>query len=243
LASMSGFDAADFDSEELETLAVTDRNFPKLVMLGSGGHARVLQQTLRDVGFELHGYVAPRDVDSRLAPDDGGVEVAWLGYDANLLEFDREDFLLINGIGSAGSLHVRQSVFEKFTEAGFNFLQIVSDTAIVSDSANLLEGVQVLAGAIIGVDAFIDEDTIVNTGAIVEHDAVIGRSCHISVAAKLAGEVSVGQGSHIGIGATIIQGLQIGENCIIGAGAVVIRDVPDNHMAVGVPAQNRPIES
>jgi len=216
--------------------------FPKLVMLGSGGHARVLQQTLEDVGFELHGYVAPRDVDSRLAPNEEGVEVEWLGYDANLLEFDRDEFLLINGIGSAGSLHVRQSVFEKFTEAGFSFLQIVADTAIVSDSANLLEGVQVLSGAIVGVDAFIDEDTIVNTGAIVEHDAVIGRSCHISVGAKLAGEVAVGQGSHIGIGATIIQGIQIGENCIIGAGAVVIRDVPDNHMAVGVPAQNRPIE-
>ncbi|MFM6940081.1 MAG: hypothetical protein ACKOUD_05665, partial [Rhodoluna sp.] len=79
--------------------------FPKLVMLGSGGHARVLQQTLSDVGFELHGYVAPRDVDSRLAPNEEGVEVEWLGYDANLLEFDREEFLLINGIGSAGSLH------------------------------------------------------------------------------------------------------------------------------------------
>ena len=217
-------------------------DFPKLVMLGSGGHARVLQQTLSDVGFELHGYVAPRDIDSRLAPNENG-EVEWLGYDANLLEFDREEFLLINGIGSAGSLHVRKAVFEKFTEAGFNFLQIVADTAIVSDSANLLEGVQVLTGAIVGVDAFIDEDTIVNTGAIVEHDAVIGRSCHISVGAKLAGEVAIGQGSHIGIGATIIQGVQIGENCIIGAGAVVIRDVPDNHMAVGVPAQNRPIES
>jgi len=223
--------------------SVNMSDFPKLVMLGSGGHARVLQQTLRDVGFELHGYVAPRDIDSRLAPDDEGKEVQWLGYDANLLEFSREEFLLINGIGSAGSLHVRKSVFEKFSEAGFSFLQIIADTAIVSDSANLLEGVQVMHGAIIGVDAFIDDDVIVNTGAIVEHDAVIGRSVHISVGAKLAGEVSVGQGTHIGIGATIIQGLQIGENCIIGAGAVVIRDVPDNHMAVGVPAQNRPIES
>ena len=135
----------------------------------------MLQQTLRDVGFELHGYVAPRDVDSRLAPTDEGVEVEWLGYDANLLEFDRDEHLLVNGIGSAGSLHVRKAVFDKFTEAGFNFLQIVADTAIVSDSANMLEGVQVLTGAIVGVDAFIDEDTIVNTGAIIEHDAVIGR--------------------------------------------------------------------
>ena len=74
----------------------------------------------------------------------------------------------------------------------------------------------------------------------IEHDAVIGRSCHISVGAKLAGEVSVGQGTHIGIGAVVIQGIEIGENCIIGAGAVVTRDVPDNHVAVGVPAVAKP---
>ncbi len=215
---------------------------PKLVMIGSGGHARVLQQTILELGFELHGYVAPRDVDSRLAIGQDG-EIPWLGYDANLLTFDREEFLLINGIGSVSSLRVRRSVFDKFTAAGFNFLQVIADSALVSESARLSVGVQVLSGAIIGVDAFIGEDVIVNTGAIIEHDATIGGSSHISVGVKLAGEVSVGYGSHIGIGATVIQGVGIGENCIVGAGAVVISDVPDNHLAVGVPAKIRPIES
>ena len=32
-------------------------------------------------------------------------------------------------------------------------------------------------------------------------------------------------------------GVHIGNNCIIGCGAVVTRDIPDNSIAVGVPAR------
>ena len=32
-------------------------------------------------------------------------------------------------------------------------------------------------------------------------------------------------------------GVRIGNNCIIGTGAIVTRDIPDNSVAVGVPAR------
>ncbi|MEY4989594.1 MAG: hypothetical protein RI933_1227 [Actinomycetota bacterium] len=214
----------------------------KLVMLGSGGHARVLQSILSEVGFDLHGYVAPRDVDSILGLRTDGSDVPWLGYDANLMEFSTEEFLLVNGLGSTSSLRGRASVFAKFKAAGFNFLQVEAPSAFVADSASMLEGVQVLNGAIIGPDVFIDDNTIVNTGAIIEHGSNIEKSVHVSVGARICGDVSIGANTHIGAGATVIQGISIGENCIIGAGAVVIRDIPDNHIAIGVPAQASPIE-
>lgn len=36
---------------------------------------------------------------------------------------------------------------------------------------------------------------------------------------------------------TIMPGVTIGSNCIIGCGAVVTKDIPDNSIAVGVPAK------
>lgn len=33
------------------------------------------------------------------------------------------------------------------------------------------------------------------------------------------------------------RGVKIGNNCIIGAGSVVTRDIPDNSVAVGIPAK------
>lgn len=53
--------------------------------------------------------------------------------------------------------------------------------------------------------------------------------------------VKTGDNCHIGLNATIMPGVTIGKNCIVGAGAVVTHDIPDNSVAVGVPA--RVIES
>jgi acetyltransferase-like isoleucine patch superfamily enzyme len=41
----------------------------------------------------------------------------------------------------------------------------------------------------------------------------------------------------IGARVSILPGVTIGENAIVGTGAVVTKDVPDNCMAVGVPAK------
>ncbi|MBT8633210.1 acyltransferase [Polynucleobacter paneuropaeus] len=51
------------------------------------------------------------------------------------------------------------------------------------------------------------------------------------------GPVLIGDGSWIGIGASILPNVKIGKQCVIGANAVVTHDVPDFHLAVGVPAR------
>ena len=70
----------------MNTLSDSKKAAPKLVMLGAGGHARVLQEVLSEVGFELHGFVAPRDTESQLGAKADGEEVEWLGADDNLLD-------------------------------------------------------------------------------------------------------------------------------------------------------------
>lgn len=53
----------------------------------------------------------------------------------------------------------------------------------------------------------------------------------------LFGEIFVGDNVHIGTNAIIMPGVKIGSNCIIGCGAIVTKDIPDNSIAVGVPAR------
>lgn len=50
------------------------------------------------------------------------------------------------------------------------------------------------------------------------------------------GPVSIGDGSWIGMGAIILDGVTIGKGCVVAAGAVVTRDLPDDAVAAGVPA-------
>lgn len=49
--------------------------------------------------------------------------------------------------------------------------------------------------------------------------------------------VVIKKGARISFDVTILRGVTIGENAVIGAGAVVTRDIPDNCVAVGVPAK------
>lgn len=55
------------------------------------------------------------------------------------------------------------------------------------------------------------------------------------------GTIVVKDNVHIGNNAIIMPGVEIGKNCIIGCGAIVTHSIPDNSVAVGIPA--RVIES
>lgn len=52
--------------------------------------------------------------------------------------------------------------------------------------------------------------------------------------------VLIGEDTWIGAKATVTPGVTIGARCTVGAGAVLTADVPDDHLALGVPARNRP---
>jgi serine O-acetyltransferase len=54
---------------------------------------------------------------------------------------------------------------------------------------------------------------------------------------------TIGNNVDIGTGAKILGPISIGNNVVIGANAVVIADVPDNSIAVGVPATVKPKRS
>lgn len=54
---------------------------------------------------------------------------------------------------------------------------------------------------------------------------------------EVYGRITVGDNVFIGLRVLILPGVRIGNNVIIGAGAVVTRDIPDNSVAVGVPAR------
>lgn len=49
--------------------------------------------------------------------------------------------------------------------------------------------------------------------------------------------ITIGDNVYIGNNVIILPGVTIGSNVIIGAGAVVSRSIPDNSLAVGVPAR------
>jgi acetyltransferase-like isoleucine patch superfamily enzyme len=54
---------------------------------------------------------------------------------------------------------------------------------------------------------------------------------------RTRGPIRIGNDVWLGVGAIVLSGVTIGDGAVIGAGAVVTADVPDNGIAVGVPAR------
>lgn len=205
-----------------------------VVILGAGGHAKVLLSLLQAIGAQVRGVCDPGLVAASVSTWRG---IPVLGGDEALEHLDPSITGLVNGMGQVVGSSRRRSLFESLCAKGFTFPALVHPTAWVDASVKLHAGVQVMAGAVIQPDAMIGANTIVNTGARIDHDCIIAEHVHVAPGAVLCGGVTVACGAFIGAGSTTIQGLSIGESCIVGAGAVLVRDLQAGHLAVGSPVR------
>ena len=211
---------------------VTDAQRP-IIVLGAGGHAKVVIDTLLALGRKIAGIA---DSDPKTHGNDVlGVSV--LGGEEAVEARAAGDISLANGVGSTGDAGRRKDIFERFRDKGYEFVSIVHPSAIIAAGIEIKDGAQIMAGAIIQPDCRIGENAIINTGARVDHDGIIGDHAHVAPGAVLGGTVSVGAQTHIGAGATVIQNIKIGTRCLVAAGAVVTGDIADGIRVSGVPAQ------
>lgn len=205
-----------------------------ILVLGAGGHAKVVIDALAAIGATVVGIADPD-------PKTCGrtiLNVPVIGGDETVEAWATDEITLANGVGSTGNVSVRREVFERFHSRGYDFETIIHPSAIVSAETEIGVGAQIMAGVIIQPGTRIGLNTIVNTGAQIDHDGSIGDHVHISPGAVLSGTVSVGSGTHIGAGATIIQDITIGDDCLVAAGAVVTRNLADGSRVAGVPARS-----
>lgn len=203
-----------------------------VILLGAGGHAKVLLDVLLEQNIEVLG-ITEKD-GANLPSDVYGVPV--IGNDSDVQQYPPDKVELVNGIGSIGSTALRQKVYERFKRQGYSFLKVIHPRAVISRRAELGEGVQIMAGAVVNIGTRIRENSIINTNASVDHDCDIGAHVHIAPGVTLSGGVTVGDGSHIGTGASVVQGVEIGVNVIVGAGAVVVNDIEAGKTVCGIPA-------
>lgn len=207
------------------------------VILGGGGHARVLVDCLQVSGsVELYG-VLDRE---RAYWGQTLLGVPILGGDELLADVVAKGVnCFAVGLGGIGDTRPRQRLFALGLSFRLEPLTVVHPTAICSRWAKVGPGSQLFPGSVVNAGAELGVNVIVNSGAIVEHDCVVGAHAHVATGARLTSTVRVGDGAHIGAGAIVKQCVTIGEGAVVGAGAVVVKDVPPRTVVVGVPA--RPI--
>lgn len=201
----------------------------KYVLLGAGGHAKVVVDALKSQGIKLDGVVDPELSKAHSF----WRHLSVLGNDDWLIAQEAKEFILVNGLGSLPGNSLRQRLFERFKLAGFEFLSVIHASTTIGSDVTLGEGSQIMAGAILQADSSIGSNTIINTGSTIDHDCRIGKNVHIAPGVTVSGDVVIDDNVHVGTGASVIQGVRIGKYSIVGAGAVVVQSVPPVSRLIG----------
>lgn len=210
--------------------AIRESEADLLVLIGAGGHGRVVAEAATASGWRCVFCDPARAQGERI----GGVEVVAQDEDAVLDRFIEAAFIL-----AVGPRLTRQKIAARLAARGVRFGTVIHPSAIVSPTARIEPGAAVLSGAIVNADAVVGTHAIINSAAVIEHDCVIGEGVHVSPGAVLTGGVRVGDWAEIGARAVVLPGRCVCAQAQIGAGAVVTRGIAAPGVYVGMPARRR----
>jgi sugar O-acyltransferase (sialic acid O-acetyltransferase NeuD family) len=207
---------------------------PKLLVVGSSGHASVLVDAIELTGgYRIGGYL-----DDTLPR--GTV---------------RRGHLILGGLNDAASICAEQSINDVVIAIGDNwwrrkfysdltckcpnlkFPVVKHPSALIAASAEIGIGTAILAHSHVGPGSRVGPFCIINTGSSIDHDCTMQGFASIAPGVFTGGLVQIGECSAIGVGASVSDRISIGSHAVVGTGAVVVRDIPDLVVAYGNPAR------
>ena len=209
----------------------------RAIVVGAGGHARVILSLLAAAGtHEVVGVLdtgVPRSGERIMGiPVLGQVDelarVASAGVDVYL---------------AIGENAARRDLWSAIRAQGYALPSLISPAALIDPTAVIGASVVICARAFVGPEVVVGDNTLVNTGSILEHEARLGSHSHLASLATIAGRSRVGDRCFVGAGATIIDRVKVTDDVVIGAGGVVVADITAPGLYVGVPARSRTVRT
>jgi len=201
-----------------------------VIIIGSGGHAKVIIDILRS--SKLCEPIGLTGTDSNLKTIMG---LPVIGDDSVLPQIYAEGVKY--AFVAIGDNKKREEISDHIKELGLRLINAISPYSYVSSSVELGEGIAIMPGAVINAESAVEDNAIINTGATIDHDCIIGSSSHVAPGCNIAGNVRIGRGVFLGIGCKVIPKMSIGDWTTLGAGSVVVEDLPSHAVAFGVPAK------
>ena len=125
--------------------------------------------------------------------------------------------------------------------------------AVVREKSRLGDGVLVGTNAVVDGRVFVGDNVSMQTGVYVPPKTTIHDRVFLGPHAVLTNDPyplrrdvdldgpTIEDDASIGANATVLPGVTVGEDAFVAAGAIVTEDVPPETMAVGAPAEHRPL--
>lgn len=205
-----------------------------MIIIGAKGFAKEVLEVLHQ-GNQTNRVVFYDDVNADVPDVLYGIFTVLKSPDAAKEYFKKSDNRFTIGIGNPV---LRKKLYDKFTALGGEIISTISPFAQIGHFGTQIgKGSNIMTGTAITNDVVIAEGVLINLNCTVGHDTTIGSFSELSPGVKISGNCTIGKYCVLGTNAVVLPKVTLGDNVIVGAGAVVTKDVPDNSLVVGVPAQ------
>ena len=211
-------------------VAATVNNPQRLVIIGAGGHGKVVAECAEAMGK----YGSLLFLDSGFPERSQCLDWPVVGEPDSYqdwMDAHTEFFIAI------GNNVVRGNIQSAMSAERARFATLIHPSACISSRAKVGSGTLIMPGVVVNADTRIGLGCIVNTSASLDHDCLVGDFVHVAPGVNCAGNVTLESGAFIGIGSAVIPGIRIGTNAIVGAGSAVIRNVAADSKVAGSPAK------
>jgi len=202
-----------------------------LVVVGASGFGREVACLVEDINKINPQYNLLGLVDDALT--ENTVEGFSILGDINYLySINPKPFISI----AIAHPNTRKKLVERLKN-DFEFVTLVHPTVSMSPYVIIGEGSIICRNTLFTTNISIGNQCIINVNCSVGHDTQIGDFTSIMSHTAIAGDVFIGSGCYFGLHCTVINKISIGASGTYGAGTVIVNDMPENIVAVGVPAR------
>ncbi|MDA2923065.1 NeuD/PglB/VioB family sugar acetyltransferase [Acidobacteria bacterium AH-259-L09] len=208
-----------------------DHSKTPVIVIGVGGHGRVIRDILRSAQRPVIGFLD--DNVALQGSEISGVPV--LGGIRDAQRVVRQEGAEV-AVGVGDNL-IRGRLLRLLQSWGVPVTYAVHPKAYVAEDVVIGAGVVVMAGAVVSRGSSLRFGSVVNTKVSIDQKCHIQELAHVLPGSVLTDGVVVERYAFVGSGAVILSKRRIGENAYIGAGAVVSEDIPASTVAVGIPAR------
>lgn len=203
----------------------------KILILGCGGHAESVCDSISRLGSYSIGLIAPEIPHSISIPS-----AHYAGNDSDLHRLWSEGYTqAFVAIGGAETISLREKLTDVIRDLGFIIPTIIDPSAIIGYNVKVGSGVFIGKHVVLNTNIVIGNNSIINTSCTIEHGCIIGDFSHIAPGTIVCGNVFVGSNVHVGAGSVIRQNVHVNDGSVIGMGSVVLSDIPSRVMAYGNP--------
>lgn len=167
----------------------------KLLILGAGGHGRVVREIaisiLDECGRPVYEAIDFLDDSSKAA----------IGKITELEKFKSKYAAVFCGIGNND---LRRQLLNKAENLGFSIPALIHPTSYISPTAVIESGTVVEPKAIVNTNSIVHKGCIISVGAIVDHDVEVGEYAHINAGAIVKAGSRVENGRKLEAGEVVL---------------------------------------